>query len=283
LGIYRDDRGTLYHPHLAEWLSLGSLMVEAYERPEWTFNKIVYSEKGGPFPSLVDMGWPERNDCALLTSKGFATRAARDLIDLMADTGEEIQIFCIHDADGPGTMIYQALQEATKARPARRVRVVNLGLEPEEALTMGLQPEPVSRKDKKAVTVADYVRDTWKQWLQDHRVELNAMNPSALLEWLDRKMEPYASKVLPPDDVLHDHLNAAIADQVRQQLIEDAIAAYDIDGRMRAAMATIGPTLDGMNGELTGMVEKNFVEHPEELWTAPIDRLALDVAGRVDL
>jgi len=282
-GIYRDNRGTLYHPHLRESFPLGSLMVEAYNRPEWTFNKILYCEKEGFFPVLTDMGWPERHDCALLTSKGFASRAARDLIDLLAETDEEIEIFCIHDADGPGTMIYESLQEATKARPARRVRVVNLGLEPEEALAMGLQSEPVSRKNESAVTVADYVSDEWREWLQENRVELNAMNPAALLEWLDRKMEPYTRKVLPPGDVLHDRLNAAVADELRRQLVEDAIEAYDVDGRAHTAMATIEPTLDGMNGKLSGMVEKNFVDQPAELWDAPVERLALDVAGRADL
>ena len=279
-GIYRDERGTLYHPHRGESLSLGSLMVEAYTRPKYTFNKVLYSEKEGLFPALIDVGWPERNDCTLLTSKGFASRAARDLIDLIADTDEDIQIFCIHDADGPGTMIYQALQEATKARPARRVRVVNLGLEPEEALAMGLQPEPVTRKDRKAVTVADYVPKQWRSWLQKRRVELNAMAPAALLDWLDRKMEPYASKVLPPADVLHDHLDSAVAAELRRWLTEDAIAAYDVDGMVQSAMATIKPTIDGLNGDVVRMVQTNFAERPAELWDAPVDRLAMDVAGR---
>lgn len=114
--IYRDLRGTLYHPHLKENIPVGTLNIEKYKRPEWTFNKLLYIEKEGFFEILKDLQWPERHDCALLTSKGFSTRAARDLIDLLGETGEEIQFFCAHDADAYGTMIYQTLVEATKAR-----------------------------------------------------------------------------------------------------------------------------------------------------------------------
>ena len=73
-GMYRDDRGVLYHPHTGETIPLGTRAVEEYRRPAWTFNKILYCEKEGFFPILVDAQWPERHDCALLTSKGYASR-----------------------------------------------------------------------------------------------------------------------------------------------------------------------------------------------------------------
>jgi hypothetical protein len=34
-GMYREPRGTLYHPHREETVTLGTLMVEDYERPPW--------------------------------------------------------------------------------------------------------------------------------------------------------------------------------------------------------------------------------------------------------
>jgi hypothetical protein len=45
--MYREPRGTLYHPHRGETITLGTLMVEEYERPVWTYNKLVYIEKEG--------------------------------------------------------------------------------------------------------------------------------------------------------------------------------------------------------------------------------------------
>jgi hypothetical protein len=40
--LYRDDRGSLYHPHTGQSYSLGTLTVEGYKRPAWTFNKVLY-------------------------------------------------------------------------------------------------------------------------------------------------------------------------------------------------------------------------------------------------
>ena len=121
-GLYRDARGVVYHPHTGEEIPLGTLQVEEYERPKYTFNKILYSEKEGLFQILRAAQWPERHDCALMTSKGFASRAARDLLDLLGETDEELLVFCIHDADAAGTMIYQALQDGTAARKGARSR-----------------------------------------------------------------------------------------------------------------------------------------------------------------
>ena len=105
-----------------------------------------------------------------MSSKGFTTRAARDLVDKLAEHDEPVTIFCVHDADAPGTMIYQTFQEETKARRARKIKIVNLGLEPWEAIENGLEAEDVRQGDQRKA-VADYVRerdhgDYWEQWLQ---------------------------------------------------------------------------------------------------------------------
>ena len=157
-GMYREPRGSIYHPHRGETITLGTLMVEEYERPAWTFNKVVYIEKEGFSEALKDARWAERHDCMLMSSKGFCTRAARDLVDKLAEHDEPVTIFCVHDADASGTMIYQTFQEATKARGARKIKVVNLGLEPWEALAMGLEVEDVE-EGKRYKPVADYVRE----------------------------------------------------------------------------------------------------------------------------
>ena len=218
-GIYRDNRGILYHPHTGETIPLGTRSVEAYQRRKWTFNKILYCEKEGFFASLIDAQWPERHDCALLTSKGYASRAARDVLDLLGDGDEPLTFYCIHDADGPGTMIYQTLQGATKARPGRRVEIVNLGLDPAEALDMGLPTEPAERKDGKRVPVADYIAPKWREWLQTHRVELNAMDTPRFLEWLNGKIP--AAKLIPPAAVLTERLVADTRGLIRQRLIAE--------------------------------------------------------------
>ena len=155
--MYREPRGSITHPHRDETITLGTLMVEEYERPAWNFNKLLYIEKEGAQEALKQNRWMERHDCAVMSSKGFSTRAARDLIDKLVEHDEPVEVFCVHDADASGTMIYQTLQEATKARGARKIKIINLGLEPWEAVEMGLEVETLEEKER-VKPVADYIQ-----------------------------------------------------------------------------------------------------------------------------
>jgi hypothetical protein len=280
-GIYRDNRGVLYHPHTGEEVPLGTRSVEEYRRPAWTFNKVLYCEKEGFFPLLRDVQWPERHDCALLTSKGFATRAARDALVLLGGTDEPLTFFCIHDADGPGTLIYEKLQEGVSAAsPRRRAEVVNLGLEPEEARSMGLAVEPVQRKDGKAVPVARYVSGQERDWLQKNRIELNAMTTPQFLAWLDAKMQGQPGKLVPPPAVLNDRL----ADDVRACLRDDIVARVmreaGVDVRVARAFAALAPELARLNPVVEGYVRAALGDDGAQEWSAPVRRLAVEVVSK---
>jgi Topoisomerase 6 subunit A/Spo11, Toprim domain len=273
--LYRDARGTLHHPHTHEEISLGTREVEAYRRPEWTFNKILYCEKEGFFPILQDADWPERHDCALLTSKGFATRAARDVLDHLGASKEALRFFCVHDADGPGTMIYQALQQATDARPGRKVEIVNLGLEPKEALQMGLTVERVARKDGRAVPVANYVSENWRKWLQSQRVELNAMSTPQFLAWLDRKILLYYSgKLLPPQAVLTEHLKREARersfDETRARILREQRFEEQADRDFRR----LSPAMQKAARKLRTRVKQFLKDTPIAWWPKAVTEAA---------
>ena len=154
--MYREPRGSITHPHRNETITLGTLMVEDYERPAWTFNKLVYIEKEGAIEALKEARWPERHDCAVMSSKGFSTRAARDLIDKLAEHDEPVRCSACTTPTPTGTMIYQTLQEATKARGARKIKIINLGWSHGRRSTWALRSRPW-RKAKRRKAVADYV------------------------------------------------------------------------------------------------------------------------------
>jgi hypothetical protein len=284
-GVYRDARGTLYHPHTREEIALGTLAVERYERPEWTFNKVLYCEKEGFFPLLKDARWPERHDCALLTSKGFATRAVRDLLDLLGDGEEEVTIFCLHDADGYGTTIYEALQLGTVARPGRAVKVVNLGLEPAEGLDMGLQAEAVKPKVNKKtgapkkVPVGGYVPEYWRRWLQKNRVELNAMTTPQFLDWLDAKMAPYAGKVVPPEEVMAERLEEELTEQVRAAVQQRILRDAGAEQKVAETLAELRPWLEGRSASLDPDVRAALLAEPSSHWAKPLERMAAEVVA----
>jgi len=281
-GMYRDDRGVIYHPHTHETISLGTRMVENYVAPDWTFNKVLYIEKEGFFQILIDDHWPEIHDCALLTSKGQATRAAKDLIDRLKDSKEEITFFCVHDADAYGTTIYQALQVATKARPARAVKVVNLGLEPWEGKDMGLEVETVE-KTKNRRPVAEYVPPYWENWLQTYRIELNAMTTSQFLQWLNEKMESCAKgKLIPPESVLANELQEKALERLAQDIRHRILEENDAKGQIELAYENIKPVLEEKAKDLTNDVTAYLQDAPEQSWRDPILKLAdhlVDVEG----
>jgi hypothetical protein len=272
-GMYREPRGSIHHPHRDEDIALGTLTVEDYERPSWTFNKLVYVEKEGFSEALKADGWPKRHDCALMSSKGFTTRAARDLVDKLAEHDEPVTIFCVHDADPYGTMIYQTFQEATKARGARKIRIANIGLEPWEALALDLEVETVPRGEKHKA-VADYVlqRDeqhpneapggtSWEEWLQTHRVELNAMTTPEFIGWLDRKMDAHGvGKLIPPHDVLAAEFAARLEAKVRAAVTERILREARAEDQIAAALAAIDrpDAADLKNG-----IEDLFADEPE--------------------
>jgi hypothetical protein len=267
-GMYREPRGSIYHPHRGDTIPLGTLTVEGYERPIWTYNKLVYIEKEGFSEALKDNGWPERHDCAPMSSKGFTTRAARDLVDKLAEHDEPCTIYCVHDADAFGTMIYQTFQEATRARSARKVRIVNLGLEPWEAVDAGFEIEDVA-EDEKRKAVANYVLkredgDFWEQWLQTHRVELNAMTTPEFIEWLDDKMAEHGDgKLIPPAEVLEAELKEKLEAGLRATITERILREADLEGQVSSAMNAIRrPTGD----DLTQGINDMFDHAPEQEW-----------------
>jgi hypothetical protein len=270
-GMYRDPRGTLYHPHRRDSIPLGTLQVERYQRPEWTFNKILFIEKEGFFEALKEAAWPERHDCALLTSKGQPTRAARDLLDLLGETREEILFFAVHDADAAGTLIYQSLQEATRARPGRKVRVINLGLEPEEAAAMGLEIEDVEAGERRK-PIASYVPDEWHTWLRYHRVELNAMTTPQFIAWLDAKMVAFGNgKLVPPPAVLMNDLSDTLEHHLHSQITEQILRDAGIEERVAAALGRIDLPLPE---DLHAVVDHALAEQAAASWRAAITQVA---------
>lgn len=280
--LYRDPRGMLYHPHTGEMIPLGTQAVCDYNRPRWTFNKIVYLEKKGTIQTLREAGFPEKYDCALMSSEGFASRAVKDLLDLLGDTEEEIQIFCVHDGDASGTMIYQTLQEGTLTREARRIKVVNLGLEPWEATKMNLQTEKVNSKSTSKKPTAKYVKDydfenrsNWRYWLQDNRVELNAMTPELFIEWMEGKMEEHGVGKVIPDEYtlvkkLSDDINSLYKEKIMNEILMNAGYTELVDSAVKSKSSEIA----GLIGQLREKVGNSLQDNQENHWTQPINFIA---------
>jgi hypothetical protein len=174
----------------------------------------------------------------------------------------------VHDADAYGTMIYQTFQKATRARGARKVRIVNLGLEPWEAIEPGLEVEDIETSDR-GKAVADYIIETedhyhWGDWLQSHRVELNAMTTPQFIDWLDSKMTEHEDgKLIPPADVIRNELEEKLETSVRACIAERILRDADFEGQVRRTLKKIKrPT----GATLVSGIKRSFNRSSEREW-----------------
>ena len=212
-GLWRDPRGSLHEPHTARSVALGTREVASYEFPEYTFDKILYVEKEGEWPKLQAARLAERYDMAIASAKGYPVEAVRELFSRAE--GGEYQLFCFHDADLDGYNIARVMRQATRRMPGYSVEVVDIGLTVEDALEMGLDPEPFSRKKDISRWLRRALSDVAKEYLyrpnsygrglSGERFELNAILPDTRrIEYIERKLEENGvrGKVIPPDDKL---------------------------------------------------------------------------------
>jgi hypothetical protein len=191
----------------------------------------------------------------------------------MAEGDEELLFFSIHDADASGTLIHQALQNATSARPARPVKIIDLGLDVNEALEMDLPVETLKPLRSRR-PVAEVVMPEVADWLQTHRVELNAMSTPEFIEWLDVKMADHGhGKVTPPPPVLEEHYVGTLREDARQRITEKVLHEAGVDQQVELAVQKV-KVLAPLNGRLSHEVDEQLRRHPELGWREPVEGLA---------
>jgi hypothetical protein len=167
-------------------------------------------------------------------------------------------------------VIYEALQNETHTRPGRKVTIINLGLEPDEAIRMGLQIEPVEKKEKR-LGVGAYVSPKWAEWLQTHRSELNAMPSETFLTWLDRKMEEHGQKkLMPPIPVIGAQLRTDTEKAIRDYLTDIILDDVNLDEQVNRILETVELEPDTAHAITYFRLRDNSAQS----WRAPIEKYA---------
>jgi len=234
-GLIYEARGHLVEPHRDVELPLGTVEVANYEIPNWEYDKILYIEKEGFRQIFAAVKLGQRYDMALMTAKGFATRAAKQLLDNAS--GKDITVLVAHDADISGYEIARTLESETRTTRGMYIEITDLGLTVQEALKMGLQSEGVvirkrpsyellakltSEEKKFLLGERDYYYGGW----HGKRVELNAMPTDQLISWLEGKLKELGlqTKVLPPEETvkreLEDAVESKLDDDIRAMVME---------------------------------------------------------------
>jgi hypothetical protein len=149
--------------------------------------------------------------------------------------------------------------------------VINLGLEPEEAIAMELEVEDVDAGQRRK-PIAAYVPADSQDWLRHHRVELNAMTTPQFVAWLDDKMAAFGNgKLLPPAGALTDELSNTLEERLERRITEQILRDARIGEKIAAALQKIDLP---MPEELCTLVQATLLDHPAASWRAAIERVA---------
>ena len=79
-GLYRESRGELHHPHDGTTVKLGTRELDAYQVPDYEFDKVLIIEKSGQGEQLRRANVGQRFDMAIIISKGYSVAALRKVV-----------------------------------------------------------------------------------------------------------------------------------------------------------------------------------------------------------
>jgi hypothetical protein len=281
--IYYDPRGYLIEPS-GRIIQLGTREVEQYEFPDWEYNKLLFVEKKGFIEPFIQAQLHKRYDMAIVASEGYPTEAIRNLFR-NADQSTDYKLFVLHDSDPHGYNIARTLQEETARMPGYHVDVIDLGLNLQEALDMGLLTEKFLRRKalpknlipKLSPKELEYFTgkriptdEPKKKWFEAQRVELNAMGPVERIAFLERKLAEHGAtaKVLPPDDVLEGRALRTFLEHNREKARHEVEKRLDID-KLIDEEAAKTPTPDF--GNTITEVKERLKTNPPENWAELLD------------
>ncbi|MEI8373691.1 MAG: ATP-binding protein [Planctomycetota bacterium] len=290
-GMYCDPRGYLIEPHTGNVIPLGTREVDAYTIPYHLFNKILYIEKKGLHPLFREAKLAEKYDLAIICAEGYACKAAKVL--LTAAKAQSMTLMSLHDADPAGYNIARTLREATATCPDYKMDVIDIGLQLDEALAMGLQTEFFYRKnalpsaikmseaERKYFTGEEVSLDGKRRW-KAQRIELNALakDPDRFIAWIEGKLQGLglAKKLLPPPAVIkqtaEQHRDQALLDSATEHLFE----ILDVSGMAAKMVSKVKLSVTNIPGEL----KKWAKELPPDSWKNHVSWLVDQKIASVD-
>jgi hypothetical protein len=243
----RDPRGFLLEPHTNKQIPLGTTQVEEYEIPWHLYHTVIYVEKKGLLPLFQYGKIGEKYDAAIICAEGCAVRAAQSFMESAAN-GRSMKIFVFHDADPAGYGIANAIGENSGAHKFD-FKIIDAGLQLEEALEMGLETETFTRfknlqkdipwtKTDLEYFTGEQRRRTRKngkpgwQWIGCRRIELNALSayPEKFVSWVESKLVQHgaARKLVPASNVLQSRVEDVYREERLQKIRAAVTSRLDV-------------------------------------------------------
>jgi hypothetical protein len=228
--VVYDDRGHFEEPHGVSTFNpsqrnfgLGTLNVRNYLRsigalefkgagyapaeikthgPSGNFGALLYIEKEGFMPLFEKVELAQRFDLAMMSSKGFSATAAWRIAEgICSEHG--VPLLILHDFDKSGVIIADTLTSDTRRyQYSSPPHVIDLGLTFDDIEGLASEDPGGSNIGEDRLKQAG-LSDEAIEFLNNERVELNAMTSRELVEFVEAKLEEInIGKVVPDTGTL---------------------------------------------------------------------------------
>jgi len=232
-GILREARGKYAVPD-AYGSRYGGDVKTDFIMARGIGNKIIVVEKSGIFEMMLANNFDKRLDCILMSTMGFTIEAGRDALLEVQSGG--LPVCVLHDYDVNGLLIRETLTKPTKRLDSElnTEQFVDVGLNydvvSELMESRGLTPEPMtlSKQDLsklEGMLERGEISQEEYDFLESGRIELNALTPLELLEWLEKHLEELDLwKTVPEQDELNETMKEEMIselDSTKSQLVDN--------------------------------------------------------------
>jgi len=212
-----------------------------------------------PLFKQVKLG--KRYDLAIMSSKGMASTAARDLVDDICSG--DVPLLVLHDFDAAGIIINDTLENDTRRHShSGTPNVIDLGLQYGDIGGLAAEPNNSNISDERLIEAG--LSGAAIDFLRGQRVELNAMTSPQLVEFVERKLKLHGiKKVIPDDDKLAEAYETFVKGDRLQKEFEELQEKFEDDDE--------DPIEAPKN--LTAKVKKLLKEQPDITWDRAIELL----------
>ena len=214
-----DARGHFTEPHTKRRIGLGTLEVRDYLQavPPHCYGAILFIEKEGFDELFAAAKLAERYDLAIMSSKGLASTAARELVERLCST-HGAKLLVAHDLDKAGFSIVGTLRRNTRRYAfTNRIEVIDIGLRLEQVEAYHLADEEF-RCDQRAAANLRLNGATEEEidfLCSGRRVELNAFASADIIACLEAEFQKHGvKKIVPNEQTLKESYRNAAAAQL---------------------------------------------------------------------
>jgi hypothetical protein len=310
--VYRKERGFFVEPHSNRRVELSTRKVKQYD-PAPAVRKecstVLYVEKTGFYQQLhKDFQITKRFDVGLLCAEGFATGAARDLVEKLqaaAPGPEAVRLLILTDLDIGGLGIAKDAKRPDALSELDTFEAERIGVELEDVEHYGLSPEsaPPNERDKTKLRnrhEEGAVRTDTFEFLMEgggQRVEINAFAPTELKGYVEDKLKAAGVEKIVPDPEEVETPDVDGWETIRREAVREAIGRYvqeqiggDLIERLiqecgdeaQISSEEERPVADAGAEEVQERIRQKLEERPPKPWTEINEDVVDELTEEVD-